>query len=126
MAQFNYNSSVKTYTFEIYRGITYTRSFTYKNPSGEAINLTGKSIVIKFKDFLNTTLVLASDDVDAGQSRVEITDAVNGKFKLVISESDTQSAKLTTSSNQGSWWIELHDGDDIFLIWKDKVKVTDV
>ena len=114
MAQFNYNSSVKTYTFEIYRGITYTRSFT------------GKSIVIKFKDFLNTTLVLASDDVDAGQSRVEITDAVNGKFKLVISESDTQSAKLTTSSNQGSWWIELHDGDDIFLIWKDKVKVTDV
>lgn len=113
----------KNYTIRLYKGITYNKSFVYKDSSGTPINLTGKSVSIKFKDIFPTQLELFSDGApsDLG-STITITDATEGAFTIQITLAET----LTGDTGQGRWWIELHDGTESFLIWLDDVTLEEI
>lgn len=112
-----------TFTLQLYRGITYSTTFTYTDPNDVPINLTGKSIVIGLKDIFDNTLLLGSAlPASALGSTVTITDAVNGKFRLYITDEETETADL----GSGRWWIEEHDGGDVNLLLRDDVQVDDI
>lgn len=115
--------SNSTYTLQIYKGITYSRTFQYKDADDVPIDLTNKSIVIQLKDIFTSVLQLGSSlPASALGSSVTITDAANGKFRLLITDEETAAAELGT----GRWWIELHDAGDVTLLWRDDIKVEDV
>jgi len=115
-------SSNTTYTLPLYRGITYSKTFTYQDSAGVGINLTGKEIQVKVKDVFPALLSIGSDlPTTTLGSSVTITDAVNGKFNVHISDEETETAEL----GSGRWWIELHDAGDVLLLWRDAVDVND-
>lgn len=107
----------------LYRGVSYVQTFTYYNPDRTPIDLTGKGIIIEFKDVFGTTLRLSSEDSPTALgSYVEITDAVNGEFKLVVTDEETLTAEL----GPGRWWMGRIEGSEVILIWRDSVDVQDV
>lgn len=111
------------YTVEIWQGITYSREFKYTDVNGDAIDLTGKVISIKFKDVFPTQLELFSNTAPSVLgSTFLVTDAVNGKFRLQLTDEET----ATTDTGQGKWWIELYTGSDVDLLWIDSVLVKEL
>lgn len=121
------DDQVTSYPLELYRGMTYSRTFQYSNSDGTPIDLTGKSIVVHIRNVFPTLLVLDSDAAPTALgSEVVMVDAVDGRFRLKLTDEETLTAELTTSSSEARWWIELHDGGDVILLWKDCVTVEDI
>lgn len=113
----------QNYTITIYTGVTYSRIFQYMQSDGNPVNLTGKVIKMEFKDVFTSTMILLSSDVPTALgSKVEITDAVNGYFRVEITSEETATAVI----GPGKWWIELIDGSDSDLLWLDCVNVVEV
>lgn len=109
------------YTILIYKGVTYSRTFEYTNSDGTPINLTGKSLSIKFKDTFPAQLELFTNGSPSTLgSTFLVTDAVNGKFRLQLTDDETAVAKV----GQGKWWIELYSGSDVDLLWLDNTSVV--
>jgi hypothetical protein len=105
----------------IYRGISLSLAFTYKDDDDNPIDLTGKEIVFKLK-FDNTILTYNSTPNSFG-SVVTITDDINGEFHVLVTDEETTDMDLQT---EGRWWLELHDGGNVDLLYKDNVTVQDV
>ena len=71
----------------IYKGSTFLKSFQWK--SGEvptAVDLTGCSIKMQIRENPGTTLIAEYSTLNG---KIQITDAVNGKFKLFISNTES-------------------------------------
>ncbi len=111
------------YILEILRGISLSEPFTYKNPDGSAIDLTGKTVVFKLK--FGTTIHTYTSTANAYGSSVTITDAINGKFLVLVTDEETLTFALTDGT-PGKWWLELHESGNIDLLWRDDVTVEDV
>lgn len=112
------------FPLELYQGITYSREFQYFDETNTPIDLTGKIISIKIKDVFPTQLNLFSNlPASVLGSDLTIVDAIDGKFRLKLTEDETTTARLGTA---GKYWIELYDGDDIDVLWIDGVCVTEV
>lgn len=111
------------YTILIYKGVTYSREFQYLSSDGTPIDLTGKSVSIKFKNVFASQLELFSDTLPSTLgSTILITDAALGKFRLQLTDDETATAKC----GSGSWWIELYSGSNVDLIWLDSVSVIEL
>lgn len=119
--------SVANYPLRILRGITYSRVFQFANNDGSPVDLTGMEIVIHLRDVFPTLVVMSSNDAPTPLgSEVVITDAVNGKFRFKLTDEETLTAVLTTSSTEARWWIELHDTGDVDLLLLDCATVEDI
>lgn len=117
---------VAGYPLRILRGITYSRVFKFENSDGTPVNLTGMEVVVHLRDVFSTLFVLGSNDAPTALgSEVAITDAVNGEFRFKLTDEETLTAVLT-SSNEGKWWIELHDTGDVDLLLLDCATVEDI
>lgn len=116
------------YDIEMRRGITMSIPITYKQPNGAPVDLTGKSIVAKFKNVFSTLLSIDSDDAPTALgSSVTITDALAGKALIKVSDEETLTAILTEdATEQARWWAELHDAGDVQLLVIGDVTVTEV
>lgn len=109
------------YPITLYRGITYSRSFTYEDENEAPINLTGKIVVVKFKSVFTNLLTLDSSEAPTTLgSSVVITDAPAGKFTFTLTDEETLTAK-----DNGRWWMELRSGGAADLLWRDEVIVLD-
>lgn len=85
----------------IYRGSTFSKTFQWK--TGETptpVDLTGCSIKMQIRENPGTAIL---DELSTANSRITITDAVNGKFSLKVSNSESTS--YTFSS--GKYDIEI-------------------
>lgn len=100
----------KTVNFPIYRGITFSRSFTYK-ASGQPVNLSGKNIIFYIRQKNSTTnyLVLNSSNAPTPDGTgVTIISEPNGQFNIKVANEDT----ALISFDEGTWYIVLDDGVD--------------
>ncbi len=110
------------YTITLYKGITYSRVFEYTDSDGVPINLTGKILKITFKNVFPQIVEIASNTGATPQgSTFTIIDAINGKFRLQLTDEETDTAETC-----GTWWIELISGSDIDLLWLDKVEIVEL
>jgi hypothetical protein len=115
-----FNECISTYPITIYRGISLSIPFTYKQSDGTPIDLTGKEIVFKLRfDEVVTTYNSAPNSYG---SAVTITDDVNGEFTVLVTDEETAVMEI----NSGRWWLELHDAGNVDLLFKDDVVVEDV
>ena len=107
----------KTYTLKIDKGFTCFRAFSYNAPApastaanpivGDPINLTGKSIIFNLRCG-GIVLTINSGTPSASGSTITITDAVNGKYALKITDEETD----LFNAPVGRWWLTLIDGGD--------------
>lgn len=117
------DSIITNFIVQIYRGVTYIETFTYLNPDGSPIDLSGLSVIFGIKGIFDSTLKLTSgDDPTINGSYVELSDAVNGVIRIVIPDEETITAKLTT----GSWWLAIGDVGLEVLKYTDKAQSLDV
>lgn len=68
---------------EVYKGSTFTKVIQWK--TGEpavAVNLTGCTARMQIRKSVNDTVIL--DTLTTENSRLQIHDAINGKFKIMI------------------------------------------
>ena len=107
----------KTYTLKIDKGFTYFRAFTFNAPApgstianpiaGDPIDLTGKSIIFNLRCG-GVILTINSGTPSALGSTITITDAINGKYVLKLTDEETD----LFNAPVGRWWITLIDGGD--------------
>ena len=110
------------YPLVITRGITLSKNFTYKDDLGAPINLTGKTVQVKFKSVFTTNpLILTSVATTLG-SNVSIPTPTNGTFFFTLTDEETATALLKS----GRWWAELHDAGNVSLLLRGDVRVEDV
>lgn len=116
--------SVEThYTINLYKGITYSKTFQYKGADGNPIDISTKYFSIKFKDVFPAQLDLFTNaGASVLGSTFTVIDAPNGKFRLQLSDEET----ATAGTGSGKWWIEVYDGSDINLLWLDSVNVVEL
>lgn len=101
-----------TYNFEIYEGVTFIRTFAYKDPTGVAITLVGKVIVFKLK-LPASTFTITSGTPTALGSTLTITNAAGGLFTLKLTDEDTAAFPVTANA---WWWNELQSGGDVSFL----------
>ena len=81
---------------EIYKGSTFVKSIQWKTGTpAVAVNLTGCTARMQIRKAVNDTTVL--DTLTTENSRLEIHEALNGKFKIII-PAGTSSAYTFTSA----------------------------
>lgn len=95
------------YKIQLLRGLSYIRQMRLKH-NNAAINLTDSEI--KFYLCLtnadDSIISLSSSNApDSNGSKIEITDTVNGRFKLTITPLEISNLSVTT----GRWWLSLKD-----------------
>lgn len=108
-------------TLIIYRGISVNLPFTYKNDDGTGFDLTGKTVVFKLK--FGSTVYEYTTTPNSYGSVVTITDEVNGEFTVLVASVETLLFDLT---QDGVWWLELHTGSIVDLLYRDIAVVEDV
>jgi hypothetical protein len=115
--------AVSNFTLEIYRGASCSEGFQYLNPDGTPVDISGKVVAFGLKNIFDSTFKLTSGDAPTTLgSSIEITDAVNGEFRFLITDEETETANLGT----GRWWVEVRDGGDVKLLWRDTAVVYDI
>jgi hypothetical protein len=107
----------KTYTLKIDKGFTYIRAFTFNAPAtgstatnpiaGDPVDLTGKSIIFNLRCG-GVVLTINSGTPSALGSTITITDAINGKYTLKLTDEETD----LFIAPVGRWWMTLIDGGD--------------
>lgn len=115
-----HNACQTGFPITIYKGISLSLPFTYKNSDGTPIDLTGKTVVFKLK--FGDTVTSYTTVANAQGSVVTITDPPDGEFHILITDEETASMEL----GSGRWWLELHDSGNVTLLWRDDVTVEDV
>lgn len=107
----------KTYTLKVEKGFTFTRTFSFNAPAagstpanpliGPPINLTGKSIIFNLRCGA-VNLEINSGTPSLLGSTITITDALNGKYTLKLTDEETERFLAPI----GRWWMTLIDGGD--------------
>jgi hypothetical protein len=118
------DTTSQQFCINLYKGITYSKAFQWTDSNGVGIDLGGKSLVINFKNTFDSLLTLATDGSPTTLgSFFSITDEVNGNFRLQLSDEET----ATANTGAGSYWIEVHDGGNIDILWgPDTVEVFEL
>lgn len=107
--------------FRYYRGVTNVTLFHYITSAGADINLTGTPLTFRISRPPEADYVLVSGDPPNAQgSQLVITNAVQGKFTLTITDEDTALFEF----NLGGWWLGLNNGGAISRIAFGKVIVA--
>lgn len=113
MALQKVNSCGTQYKPTVYKGVTFSLPFTYKQANGVPYDLTGKSVVAKFKTLFGATTLEITETPTTLGSYTLLTDAVNGQFLIFLTDEETDTLEETS----GTWWIELHDGGDVRMLY---------
>ena len=82
---------------EIYRGDNRTFKVTVKDGDGNAVNITGASIIFSVKEKIGDTgynFQKKNTAAGGGDSQIKITDAVNGIYEVYIVPTDTQTLDI--------------------------------
>lgn len=112
------------YPIKIYKGITWSRTLTFTDKNGAPINISTKDFVFKLKDVFSSLFTIGTNlPATALGSQVTKVDAVNGKFRILVTDEETATA---ITGSDGKWWIELHDTGDVKVLWIDCVTVEDI
>lgn len=111
------------YTIYFRKGITYAEVFTYTDPDGVPIDLTGKTVRMTFHSVFEDDLVIDNSAPSLLGSTLIITDPTTGVFRVQVSAAETATAEITTC---GRWWIEVITGSEIELLWIDYLTVLDL
>lgn len=111
---------VPVHDIEIFRGITFTRSFKAQviddngNVTGD-FDLTGFNVVLILRDALDEDLTLDSNDgANTEGSIIQITDEVAGEFDFLLTPATTARVRQRT----GDYRIERRSGplvSDLFV-----------
>jgi hypothetical protein len=99
------------FTAIVYKGITFSLPWTYSNPDGTPIILTGKSIIFKliFDDITYTY----TETPNAFGSATLITSDLDGEFTVTITKEET----ATFDVAEGTWALILVTGSEHALIY---------
>lgn len=111
--------SAGKYNFEIEKGATFSRTFTYKDPSDVAIDLTGAVIKMQIRD--NYTSETAAVNIDSDTlGGITIADPATGEFVITITDEQTAAIPFA----QGVYDIEIHYGNgSVERVLEGRVKV---
>ena len=104
----------------IYKGITFSMAFTYTDVNDSPINLTGKEVHFKLRR--NNEVFTYTNTPTANGSEVKLVDPLGGRFKVIVSDEDTQLLEVGTYR----WWLELHYSGAVVLITSGDLTVTEV
>ena len=114
--------SAGKYNFIIEKGATFTRTFTYKDPSDVAIDLTGAVIYMQIRDNYSAEVAAINIDSDniGGNGGITISDPATGVFVITITDEQTTSIPFA----QGVYDIEIHYGNgSVERVLEGRVKV---
>lgn len=98
--------------FKFVRGVTFERTFFYKNPAGTAIDLTGSTVAFGFRrrDEEELTFEIVSGQAPtANGSEITIVDEVGGEISLKLTDEETDAVPF----DEGSWWLHLLTAGDV-------------
>lgn len=107
-------SEAGTYDFELSKGTTFRRVFSYKDSAGAAINLTGYTADFKARpspDYGSDTLSKTGLSIDA----------LNGTVTLYLTPSDT----ATIGDSSLLYSIVLKQGSDIYPFLIGTITITE-
>lgn len=108
--------------FKFVRGVTFERTFRYKDPAGDPIDLTGSTVAFGYRrrDEEELTLEIESGDAatDNG-SLITITDAAEGEIELKITDEETDAIRF----DRGYWWLNLLTSGDIRRIGHGELEI---
>jgi hypothetical protein len=75
---------------DIYKGSTYRKGFQWlTSPDKTPMDLSGCSIKLQIRAYANSPDVLY--EASTGNSRIEVTSTTQGKWRLIVSSSDSTS-----------------------------------
>ena len=96
--------SAGKYNFEIEKGATFSRTFTYKDPSDVVIDLTGAVIKMQIRDNYSSETAAISIDSDT-LGGIAVNDPTTGAFIITITDEQTTSIPFA----QGVYDIEIFE-----------------
>lgn len=117
-------TSQEHYTIVLYKGITYSKNFQWTDRNGVGIDLTGKVLTVSFKNVFDDLFQMSTDDSPTTLgSTFTITDILNGKFRLQLTDEETETAEV----GGGNWWVEIEESGNIDILWgPDDVNVIEL
>lgn len=110
-------------TFTFVRGVTFERTFTYKDPNQTPIDITGMEVSFGFRrrDEKDAAFAMASTDpATALGSTIEITDAAGGEIELKLTDEETDAIDF----DLGNWWLHLLVSGDVRPMAKGELEIT--
>jgi len=92
-----------TYNIEIEQGASFSRTITYQDSAGSAVDITGYTIRMQARETVNSST--AYIDINTTDGGVVITDAAAGEFKLTLTAAQTSAITV----ERGVYDLEVVD-----------------
>lgn len=109
-------------TFKFTRGVTFERTFNYKNPDQTPIDITGLTVSFGFRrrDEKEAAFAMTSGAAaTANGSTIEITDAAAGEIELKLTDEETDAIDF----DLGNWWLHLLVSGDVRPMAKGELEI---
>lgn len=110
-------------TFTFVRGVTFERSFVYKNPDNTRIDITGLTVSFGYRrrdEKEEAFEITSGDPATANGSLITVTDAAQGEIYLKLTDEETDAIAF----DLGNWWLHLNVSGDVRRMAKGELEIT--